>query len=115
MPAALAGVEHAFLLTGSTERTGEQNRRLSSGEFEHDLVHVAPAPVLTRFERADDRVARGVEVLRGVLVLRGVTAAHVPAGQAEPQVDPPVSHRQALLAAVRAGCNVFDLIKMRAV
>ena len=38
-----------------------------SRSWDHEgFVHVAPEPVFIRLERADDRMARGVEVLRGV-------------------------------------------------
>jgi hypothetical protein len=38
-----------------------------------------------------------------VLVLRRVAAADVAAAHADPQVDPDVAHRQALLAPLSAG------------
>src|SRR5690606_7689516 len=66
-----------------------------------DLVHEAPGPFLARLEGADDGVCRRLEVLRRVSVRRGVTAADVAAGAAEPQVDPAVAAREALLASLR--------------
>src|SRR5262249_35277178 len=91
----------------------DTHRRLSpSGRLQPLLVHVATAPVFTRFERLDDRVTGSAEVLRRVLVLRIVTAADVPAGQAETQVDPRVSYRQALLTALRSGLHVADLVQV---
>jgi hypothetical protein len=39
-------------------------------EFEHYLIHVAPAPRLARFDRLHDRVLRAVKVFGGVFVLR---------------------------------------------
>ena len=48
------------------------------------------------------------KMLSGMLVLRAVAAADVSAGQAQAQVHPRVSRREALLAAVgRAGCDRF--------
>jgi hypothetical protein len=43
------------------------------------------------------------EVLGGVLVLGGITAAHVSAGEALPQMDPGIAHLQAFLAALTTG------------
>src|SRR5215475_11172972 len=42
-----------------------------------------------------------MKMLGGVLVLRRVTASHVPALHAQPQMHPGVAHLQALLAALR--------------
>ena len=50
-----------------------------SGRLHHDLVHVAPQPVLARLERLDQRVVVGMEVLGRVLVLRLVATPHVAA------------------------------------
>jgi hypothetical protein len=51
------------------ERRGRDPRRAAKAlEDESDLVEVAPAPVLARFERADDRVRRGVMVRGRVAV-----------------------------------------------
>src|SRR5256714_5965540 len=86
-----------------------------SVELEHELVRIAPEPVLTRLEGLDHRVGRRAVVLRGVLVLRAVTAADVAAGHAEAEVDPDVADLQALLAALAAGGDVeVDLVQMRA-
>src|SRR3982751_4124822 len=76
------------------------------------LVHVAPDPVLPRLDRLDQRMALRVEVLRRMAVLRRVAAAHVAAGQAEPEMDPGVAHLQALLAAAGVRFDVVDLIQM---
>src|SRR5215213_326826 len=80
----------------------------------HHVIHVAVAPALPRLGRADDGVLRGVEVLGGVLVGRRVAAAHVAAGAAHPQVHPPASALQALLAAVGVRLHVVDLVRVRA-
>ncbi len=59
-------------------------------------VHEAPAPPLARLEGPHHRVS-GRGVVRGrVASHRGVAAAHVPAGQAEPQLDRMRAVRQAL-------------------
>src|SRR4051794_15254329 len=58
--------------------------RGSSPSSEIHLVRVAPAPVLARLERLDDRVPNAKRVGTRVPVGRGVAAADVPARQAEP-------------------------------
>ena len=53
-----------------------------------------------------------MEVLRRVPVLRRVAAADMAAFPAQPQVNPGVTHRKALLAAVgvgRVGANVIEM------
>lgn len=55
-----------------------------------------------------------VEVLRGVFILRRITAADMSAFQAQPQMDPGVSHFHAVFTNVLVGgCNA-DLIEMSA-
>src|SRR5207302_7307134 len=76
---------------------------------DHLIVGVAVRPVLAGLERLDDRVPRPVGVLRRVLVRRVVAAADVPAGHAEPQVDPLVSGFEALLAAAAARLDRFAI------
>src|SRR5690606_10020670 len=83
------------------------------GDLERDLVAVAPPPVLARLVRPDDRVvAVGAEVGRGVPVGRAVAAADVPAGLADPQVEPAIAGAQAVLAAVRRGLHVADGVEV---
>jgi hypothetical protein len=82
------------------------------GWFHHNLVDVAPHPVFARLKGLHERVARAVEVLGGVLVLRGVAAPHVAADETFAQVDPRVSHLQAFLTTIPAGCDVVDLVEM---
>lgn len=58
---------------------------------------------------------RSVEVFGGVFVLGVIAAADVTAGEAEAKVYPRISHLETFLTSIRRlGCNVFDLIKMRA-
>src|ERR687891_323481 len=68
-------------------------------DLEGDLVHITPAPVLPRLERADDGVLRRPDVRRGMAVWRGVTTADVPARKTEAQMDPPAADAQTVLAA----------------
>jgi len=55
-----------------------------------------------------------VEMFGGVFVLRGIAAAHVPARQAQSQVNPVVPHSQAFLAAFRVRLNIVDLVHVSA-
>src|SRR5450631_421447 len=57
-------------------------RRFHSSELQHELVDVAPAPILSRFERSHDRMLGRPEMLRGVFVLRIVAASDVAARSA---------------------------------
>src|SRR4051794_25193183 len=83
--------------------------------LEHQLVGVAPAPVLSLLKAADNGVMRTIEVLGGVLIRRRVTAADVAAGEAQSQVDPPSIGLEALFAAIRsAGSDRMDLVEMGA-
>jgi hypothetical protein len=54
-----------------------------------------------------------MKVLSGVLIDRCIAAAHVAAGEAEPEMDPYVAHFEALLAASRAGPYVPNPSEMR--
>jgi hypothetical protein len=47
--------------------------------FKHKFVDVAPHPVFAGFERADDGMFGGVEMLGGVLIFRGIATANVAA------------------------------------
>jgi hypothetical protein len=49
-----------------------------------------------------------------VLVLRRIAAADVPAGETQAQMNPGISHFEALLAALRVRMNVPNLVEMRA-
>src|ERR1700680_786501 len=70
------------------ERLGVRRRRGGTLEFEHDVVRVAVVPVLTWFERSNDRMSYRPVVSRGVLSGRIVTTPDVPAFLTYPQMDP---------------------------
>lgn len=70
------------------------------GRLDVGLVDVAPPPVLARLERLHDGVADGMGMRAGVPEWGRVAAPDVPAGQAEPQVDPFRAQAQALLTAL---------------
>jgi hypothetical protein len=88
---------------GSPSRVRQAGRHTL--ELEHDFVDVAPEPVLTRFEGADNRVLREEEILGGVASRRGVAASDVPARHAQAQVYPVGrTEPQAVLASTRRAC-----------
>src|SRR6201986_405293 len=64
------------------------------------FIDIAPAPGLARLERRGDRVPGREGAPARVPKRRGIAAAHVPAGQAQPQVHPRGPESQALLAAL---------------
>jgi hypothetical protein len=80
-----------------------------SGEIKFDLIDVAPAPVFSGLKRLHDRVLRASEMLCGMLILRRVATAHVTAVHAQPQMDPGISHLQALFTAASVRRNVLNL------
>jgi hypothetical protein len=80
-----------------------------------DFVHVAPDPNLPRLKGLHQWVLGSIEVLGRVLVRARIATAHVSADETFPEVNPPVTARQALLAALCARLYVFDLVQMRAV
>src|SRR3954453_12520140 len=78
-----------------------------------ELVHVAPGPVLARLDGADERVVVALRVGARVAVRRRVAAAHMAAGQADPQVTPLAAGLEALLAAgdLRGELGDFDAVE----
>ena|SRR5690349_3652135 len=89
--------------------TGWGKEKLSSirvGPFRrsalfHELfIHVAVPPALSGFERANHGVLAAMKMLGGMLVFGGVAAAYVSARQAKPEMNPAVSHLQALLTTI---------------
>jgi len=81
---------------------------------EVDLIDIAPAPVLARLKRSDDRVTGAPEMSGGVLVRRAVAAAHVAANHAESEVNPRSATPQAVVAAVGARGDGADLVEVGA-
>jgi hypothetical protein len=55
-----------------------------------------------------------VEVLRGMLIFRRITATHMPAFQAQPQMHPGASNFYAVFTNVGVGGCSVDLIEMSA-
>ena len=84
-------------------------------EFEPELIRIAPEPLLTGFERADERMLRGAEVFGRVPTRRIIAAADVSAGLAHPKVDPGAASFQALHTAVATWGYIADLVQVRAI
>ena len=59
-------------------------------------------------------MSRLVKMFGGVFVLRRVTAPHVAARQAEPEMDPGIADLQAVFTAGGARRDITDLVKMSA-
>jgi hypothetical protein len=122
--AALREAKRTFNAFGPDERreglgnyaslAATQERQASRERLDHDLVHVAPSPVLTSLIGAHDRVAGLVEVLRGVFVLGGIAARHMPALHAQAKMDPRISGFYTVFTHVLVGGCDFDLIEVRA-
>ncbi len=91
---------------------GFRRQRVGGGRSHDRLVNEAPAPILSRLEGLDDRMARSVEMSGGVPIGRIVATPHVTAGQAQTQVHPFPAHFQAILASFRAGCDFADFFQM---
>src|ERR1700749_3966 len=73
----------------------------SAVSSDEGFIDIAPAPILARFERLDDRGSDGEGGGPRVPQRGRVAAAHVPAGQAQAQVHPLGPQGQAFLAAAR--------------
>ena len=82
------------------------------GRVHSGLVDIAPAPVLPRLERFHDGMTCLPEMRGGVLVLRAVAATDMPAGHAQPEVEPCIPGAQAVFAAVGAWRDHLELIEM---
>jgi hypothetical protein len=53
------------------------------------------------------------KVFGGMFILRRITASHMPAHSAQTEMNPSVSHLKALLASMRIGLHMLDLINVR--
>ena len=65
---------------------------------QRDVVHEAPRPLLARLERADQRVAAASGVSTRMAIGRVVTAADLAALEADSEMQPRGTDRQAVLA-----------------
>ena len=87
-------------------------KQAGSREVQLYLVNVAPSPALAGLNRPHDGVICRMKVLGGVLVFRRIAAAHMPAGQAQAQMNPAVAGLEAFLASMRMRPYVVNLIEM---
>ena len=86
------------------------------GVRHHLIVHIAVTPLLCRLIGLDHGVPCFPVVRSGVLVLRGVAASDMTTRQAQPQIDPGVSHLDTLQARIgRVGFDLSQLSDMSAV
>src|SRR6266851_715527 len=83
-------------------------------EVQLHLIHKAPSPRLTRLDRPHDWVLRLMEVLRRMFTGRRIAAPHMPADHAHPQMNPPASNLQTLLAPRRRRFYIANLPQMSA-
>jgi hypothetical protein len=104
-----------FIRTEASRRKPRSGRKKGSGEIEFEFVDEAPAPGFAGFEGLHDGVLGGMKMFGGVLVFGGIAAADVAALEAQAEVDPGVSHFQALFAAAGVGLDGANLRKVRAV
>src|SRR5256885_846604 len=77
-------------------------RQRSGHRVEIAPVDVAPAPLLPALERRDHGMAGGIEMLQGMRMARVLAAADVAAREADAQLGPGRSDREAALAAACA-------------
>src|SRR5262249_5813168 len=70
--------------------------------FREGVVRIAVTPVLPGLERAHHRVFRLVEMTRRVSVRRVVTTTHVATLEAQPEMHPDTTVREAIDAALGA-------------
>src|SRR5439155_16125737 len=70
-----------------------------SSKLHHELVDVAPAPILPGLERSHDRMFGRTIMLGGVLVLRIVATSDMSAGSTQTKMHPFVSGGEAFFAA----------------
>src|SRR6202521_3104479 len=100
--------------SGGRWQRGTWRLTASNALRDHQLVVVAPLPVLARLERPHDRVLGRAEVLARVAFGRGIAAADVSARKAETQVHPLRADGEAFLAALSARRHLVDRLQMAA-
>src|SRR5258708_39093023 len=85
-----------------------------SGEIKCHLVYVTPAPVFTWFDRSHDGMLGRVKVFGRVLVFRRIATTHAATDHAQTQVNPGITHFQALFTSARVRFHISNLLGMRA-
>jgi hypothetical protein len=87
-----------------------KERRL---RFENYFVHIAPHPVFAWLDGLYDRMLGCVKMLGSVFVFGGIAATDMATLAAKPQVDPAVTHLEALFAALAMRLNFLDVTAVR--
>jgi hypothetical protein len=82
--------------------------------LKHDLIDVAPRPILTWLDRLHEGVMSGMVVPSGMLIFRRIAARDVAAGQTHSQMNPFIARLHAFFAATGARLDIPRLIKMSA-
>jgi hypothetical protein len=83
------------------------------GGLHHDLIHVAPGPVLAGLEAPYDGMVRSVEVLRRMLSGRGIATPDMSTRETKPKVNPPPVRLETLLATLgRSRLYISYLVQM---
>jgi hypothetical protein len=108
MATHIGKIRGLFLRPAEQPGTGANSPHLTR----YDFVEVAPDPRLSGFYGADEGVSRLVEMPGGVLILRRITTAHVPAFEAQPQVDPGIAGFDAVFADSHLRASDLDLIQV---
>src|ERR671913_1589112 len=83
-------------------------------QFDNALVRIAPAPTLRRVVTLDDWVLRLLKMHSRVSIWGVVAAADMAASPAQPQVYPPVTIGQTLLAANTGRSDRSDRVVVHA-
>ena len=79
-----------------------------NGQFTSlDLVHIAPDPGFSRFDRAHERMFGVVEMLGRVFILRRIAAGRMSADQAHAQVNPRIASLNAVFTNMLVGCLIL--------
>ena len=75
----------------------------TAGKIILDLVRVAPTPLLAWLDGTNHRVSAGVEMLCSVLILGRIATTHVTTVETNPQMKPPVTGLDTVLAYMPSG------------
>ena len=82
--------------------------------FHHQLIHIAPEPVFSRFDGLHDGMFAPVKMFCGVFILRGITTTNVAADQTQSEMNPGVAFFQTFLAPVTARGHFTNFFDVRA-
>src|SRR5580693_4647824 len=78
------------------------------------FVDVAPNPLFSGLDRAHHGMVGVMKMFGGMFVLRRITATHIPADHAHPEVNPGVAEFDTLFTDVDIGGPELDLIQVLA-